>query len=57
MTAHALLLNVLEVQVNHFKLQEEPYKSLGDDFKYVWVKSDVESQGPLPDSDSDGRRD
>jgi hypothetical protein len=57
MTAHALLLNVLEVQVNHFKLEEEPYQSLADDFRYVWVKADVEPQGPLPDSGQPGKSD
>jgi hypothetical protein len=53
MTAHALLLNVLEVQANHFKLPEAPYEMLGEDFKYVWEKGDVEPKPPLP-TDSPG---
>lgn len=49
-TAHALLLFVLEVQANHFKLPEDRYNALAEDYQYIWAKTDVEPPAPAPDS-------
>ena len=42
MTAHGLVISVIEAQVNHFTLDEGPFSELAGDFKYVWEKEAVE---------------
>ena len=36
--AHALVLQVLETQVEHFKLDAAPYEAANDDFKRIWQR-------------------
>ena len=47
--AHALLLNVLDVQVRRFKLDDKGYQQLVDDFKAIWGQEGVVPGQPIPE--------
>lgn len=46
LTAHLLLLVVLEVQKECFSLPEAPFEPLADDWAYVWAGSEAPPQVP-----------